>query len=136
MDTKELSRVAKHMVMPNKGILAADESTGTITKRFDSIKVESTEDNRRDWRQLLFQTQSISNYISGIILFDETLRQSTSGGKKFVDLLNDTAESLTADVWNIFTFFKNFKDMRNMQFRLVNNTGAESDIEFGFMRLI
>ena len=89
MDTKELSRVAKHMVMPNKGILAADESTGTITKRFDSIKVESTEDNRRDWRQLLFQTQSISNYISGIILFDETLRQSTSDGKKFVDLLND-----------------------------------------------
>ena len=88
MDTKELSRVANHMVMPTKGILAADESTGTIKKRFDSINVESSEENRRDWRQLLFQTQSISDYISGVILFDETLRQSTSDGEKIVDLLN------------------------------------------------
>ena len=60
MNTKELNRVAKHMVMPKKGILAADESTGTIKKRFDSINVESTEENRRDWRQLLFQTKTIS----------------------------------------------------------------------------
>tara|TARA_Y100001960_G_scaffold328419_1_gene417111 strand:- start:2770 stop:3774 length:1005 start_codon:yes stop_codon:yes gene_type:complete len=89
MDTKELNRVANHMVMPNKGILAADESTGTIKKRFDSINVESTEEKRRDWRQLLFQTHSISDYISGVILFDETLRQSSSEGEKFVDLLNN-----------------------------------------------
>jgi len=88
MDTKELSRVASHMVMPNKGILAADESTGTIKNRFDSINVESTEENRRNWRQLLFQTQSISDYISGVILFDETLKQRSSEGEKFVDLLN------------------------------------------------
>ena len=88
MNTKELNRVAKHMVMPKKGILAADESTGTIKKRFDSINVESTEENRRDWRQLLFQTKTISDYISGVILYDETLRQSTSDGEKFVDLLN------------------------------------------------
>ena len=88
MNTKELNRVAKHMVMPEKGILAADESTGTIKKRFDSINVESTEENRRDWRQLLFQTKTISDYISGVILYDETLRQSTSDGEKFVDLLN------------------------------------------------
>jgi len=88
MDTKELGRVANHMVMPTKGILAADESTGTIKKRFDSINVESTEENRRDWRQLLFQTKSISDYVSGVILFDETLRQSTSDGEKIVDLLN------------------------------------------------
>jgi len=88
MDTKELNRVANHMVMPKKGILAADESTGTIKKRLDSINVESTEENRRDWRQLLFQTSSISDYISGVILFDETLRQSTSDGEKIVDLLS------------------------------------------------
>ena len=74
MNTKELNRVAKHMVMPKKGILAADESTGTIKKRFDSINVESTEENRRDWRQLLFQTKTISNYISGVILYDETFK--------------------------------------------------------------
>ncbi len=88
MDIKELNKVAMHMVMPNKGILAADESTGTIKKRFDSINLESTENKRRDWRQLLFQTKSIGDYISGVILYDETLRQSTSDGEKFVDLLN------------------------------------------------
>ena len=88
MNTKELNRVAKHMVMAEKGILAADESTGTIKKRFDSIHLDSTEENRRDWRQLLFQTKTISDYISGVILYDETLRQSTSDGEKFVDLLN------------------------------------------------
>lgn len=88
MDVKELNEIAKIMVAAKKGILAADESTGTIKKRLDTINVESTEDNRRNWRQLLFQTKSISDYISGIILYDETLRQNTSDGISMVDLLS------------------------------------------------
>ncbi|MBT5195811.1 MAG: fructose-bisphosphate aldolase class I, partial [Rhodospirillaceae bacterium] len=72
-----------------KGILAADESTGTITKRLDTIDVPSTEDNRRDYRQLLFTTESASDYISGVILYDETLRQSGSDGVPFSKLLWD-----------------------------------------------
>ena len=73
MNKNELQKVAKLMVSPKKGILAADESTGTIKKRFDSINLESSEENRRDWRQLLFQTKSISEYISGVILYDEII---------------------------------------------------------------
>jgi fructose-bisphosphate aldolase class I len=88
MDVNELNKIAKIMVAPKKGILAADESTGTIKKRLDTINVESTEDNRRNWRQLLFQTKSISDYISGVILYDETLRQNTSDGISMVDLLS------------------------------------------------
>jgi fructose-bisphosphate aldolase class I len=75
------------MVSPKKGILAADESTGTIQKRFDSIDLVSNEINRRDWRQLLFQSDTFSDYISGVILFDETIRQKTSDGESIVDLL-------------------------------------------------
>ena len=89
MNKKELKKVANFMVSPKKGILAADESTGTIKKRFESINLNSTEENRRDWRQLLFQTRSISDYISGVILFDETLRQKTSDGQSIVELLNE-----------------------------------------------
>ena len=89
MNKNELKKVANFMVSPRKGILAADESTGTIKKRFDSINLDSTEENRRDWRQLLFQTRSISDYISGVILFDETLRQNTSEGQSIVELLNE-----------------------------------------------
>jgi len=77
------------MVAPGKGILAADESTGTITKRFASIGVESTEDNRRDYRELLFRTEGYSDYVSGIILFDETLRQKGADGTPLVDVIRD-----------------------------------------------
>ena len=72
-----LDITAKEMVKPGKGILAADESTGTIKKRFDSIGVVSTEELRLNYRQMLFEAPQIENYISGVILFDETLRQST-----------------------------------------------------------
>ena len=89
MNKNELQKVAKLMVSPKKGILAADESTGTIKKRFDSINLESSEENRRDWRQLLFQTKSISEYISGVILYDETLKQKTSENQPIVELLSD-----------------------------------------------
>ena len=87
MATAELSSIAMKMVARKKGILAADESTGTITRRLDSIGVESTEDSRRQWRQLLFTTPDIGDYISGVILYDETIRQSDDGGLSFLDLL-------------------------------------------------
>jgi fructose-bisphosphate aldolase class I len=76
------------MVAEGKGILAADESTGTIKKRFDSISVESTEDSRRDYRELLFGAdEAMKNYISGVILFDETLRQKAKDGTPLVDII-------------------------------------------------
>ena len=86
--TQDLRATAKALVAPGRGILAADESTGTIKKRFDSINVENTEDNRRAYRQMLFTTKGANEFISGVILFDETLRQSSAEGRPFVDILN------------------------------------------------
>ena len=83
----ELEKTARALVAEGKGILAADESTGTIKKRFDSIDVESTEDNRRAYRELLFTTAGAEDYISGVILYDETIRQSASDGTPFPKLL-------------------------------------------------
>lgn len=79
----ELAKTIKELVVPGKGILAADESTATITKRFESIKVESTEENRRLYRELLFTTPSIEQYICGVILYEETLNQKTKDGTPF-----------------------------------------------------
>ena len=88
MDLEALNKVALAMVAPGKGILAADESSGTIKKRFDSINVESTEDNRRDYREMLFRNEeAMSNYISGVILFDETIRQKAKDGTPLVKLI-------------------------------------------------
>ena len=89
MDTKQLAATAQAMVAPAKGILAADESSGTIKRRFDSINAESTEDNRRNYRELLFRTAGANEYISGVILFDETLRQDASDGTPMVKVLTD-----------------------------------------------
>jgi len=85
----ELESIARAMVAPGKGILAADESTPTIKKRFDSIQIESTEDNRQAYRQMLFATAGAEQYISGVILFDETLRQSADDGTPFPKLLTE-----------------------------------------------
>ncbi|MFG1403673.1 class I fructose-bisphosphate aldolase [Xanthobacter sediminis] len=86
--TAELDANAQKMVANGKGILAADESTATIKKRFDAIGVESTEANRRDYRELLFRsTEAMQNYISGVILYDETLRQKASDGTPLVALI-------------------------------------------------
>ena len=87
MDTEKLASTAKAMVAPGKGILAADEASGTIKKRFDTIDVESTEENRRAYRDLLFTTAGIEDHISGVILFDETIRQSSADGTPFPKLL-------------------------------------------------
>lgn len=87
MNLKELNQIAEAMVAPGKGILAADESTGTIEKRLSSIHVPNTEENRRDYREMLFTTPEIENYISGVILYDETLRQKAKDGTPLVDIL-------------------------------------------------
>ncbi len=89
MNVSELEATARAIVAPGKGILAADESTGTIKKRFDKIGVESTEENRRAYRDLLFTTDGVEEFISGVILFDETIRQSTSDGVPFAKVLAD-----------------------------------------------
>ena len=87
MNTENLNSIAQAMVAPNKGILAADESTPTIGKRFANINTESTEENRRTYRNMLFSTPNISDYISGVILFEETLKQSNDAGLLFPDYL-------------------------------------------------
>ena len=88
MNLAELNRVAEAMVAPGRGILAADESTGTITKRFDSIGVESSADSRRDYRELLFRSnEAMSKYISGVILYDETIRQNAKDGTPLVKVI-------------------------------------------------
>ncbi|MFQ5784250.1 MAG: class I fructose-bisphosphate aldolase [Alphaproteobacteria bacterium] len=83
----DLEATANALVAPGKGILAADESTPTIKKRFDAINVESTEKNRRDYREILFATPGAGAFISGVILFDETIRQKAASGRRFVDVL-------------------------------------------------
>lgn len=87
MSNKELEAVARALVAPGKGILAADESFGTIEKRFKSIGVESTEDARRQYRGLLFTTPGAEDFISGVILYDETLRQSSEDGVPFAEIM-------------------------------------------------
>ncbi|MEP9354017.1 class I fructose-bisphosphate aldolase [Xanthobacter sp. KR7-65] len=85
--TAELDAIAQKMVADGKGILAADESSGTIKKRFDAIGVESTEENRRDYRELLFRSEGMQKYISGVILYDETIRQKAADGTPLVSLI-------------------------------------------------
>ena len=89
MDISKLNTTAVNMVASGKGILAADESSGTIKKRFDSINVESTENNRRDYREMLLTTNGIEDYISGVILYDETIKQEGSNGVPLVKLIQD-----------------------------------------------
>src|SRR3989449_11640059 len=86
MAVDQLQETARALVAEGKGILAADESDSTIKKRFDAIGVESTEENRRAYRDLLFTTEGIEEYISGVILFDETIRQSSAYGMPFPKL--------------------------------------------------
>ena len=87
MNFNSLSETASYIVSEGKGILAADESNPTCTKRFDSIGVESTEDNRRDYRELLFRSEGMKGNIGGVILFDETIRQSAADGTSLVDII-------------------------------------------------
>src|SRR3954463_11484035 len=91
MKLADLHKVALTMVAPGKGILAADESTGTIKKRFDAINVESTENSRRDYREMLFRSgEAMSRYISGVILYDETIWQNAEDGTPLVKLIEQS----------------------------------------------
>src|ERR1700733_15653122 len=88
MNVAELNKVAEAMVAPGRGILAADESTGTIKKRFDTLGVESPAASRRDYREMLFRSaEAMSKYISGVILYDETLRQNAKDGTPLVKVI-------------------------------------------------
>ena len=87
MAEETLEAIAKALVAPGKGILAADESTPTLKKRFDGVGVESTTEARRAYRELLFSTKQAAPYIGGVILFDETIRQSARDGTPFPELL-------------------------------------------------
>ncbi len=95
MSGANLQETARALVADGKGILAADESSPTIKKRFDSINVDSTEANRRDYRTLLFATPGVGKHISGVILFDETIRQDAADGTPLVKtLLEETAPAV------------------------------------------
>jgi fructose-bisphosphate aldolase class I len=87
MAAHELNAIARSIVADNKGILAADESTGTIKKRFDSIGIESTEESRRAYRDLLFTTPGCEDFVGGVIMYDETIRQASADGTPFATLL-------------------------------------------------
>lgn len=89
MNIAQLAETAQALVADGKGILAADESTGTIKKRFDGIQVESTAETRRDYRNMLFTTAGAAEHISGVILFDETLRQEAADGRRLAQILID-----------------------------------------------
>ncbi len=85
--TERLEDIARAMVAPGKGILAADESSGTIKKRFDKIGVPSTEETRRDYREMMFRADAMKKYVSGVILYDETIRQKAKDGTPLVDVM-------------------------------------------------
>jgi fructose-bisphosphate aldolase, class I len=89
MNIEQLESTAMELVSEGKGILAADESTGTITKRLDAVDIESTEENRRAYREMLFTTPGIGEYLSGVILYDETIRQNASDGTPLVEILKE-----------------------------------------------
>src|SRR5215216_4629919 len=89
MKIETLESVARKLVAPGKGILAADESSGTIEKRLKSISTPSTEDNRRAYREMLFRTPGAEEFVSGVILYDETIRQKAADGTPLVKVLSD-----------------------------------------------
>src|SRR3712207_7536455 len=92
MDVSKLEGTARELVAPGKGILAADESFGTIGKRFEAVGIETSEESRRAYREMLFTTPEIGEYLSGVILFDETLRQEASDGRRLSQVLEDQRE--------------------------------------------
>ena len=89
MNLQELEKTARELVAPGKGILAADESFGTIGKRFEAVGIESGEESRRQYREMLFTTPGIGEFLSGVILFEETLRQEASDGRRLSKVLED-----------------------------------------------
>ena len=110
MNLAELNKIAEAMVAPGRGILAADESTGTIKKRFDAIGTENTEDNRRDYRELMFRTnEAMSKYVSGVILFDETIRQKAKDGTPLARIIESSGPN-PARSRDIRTSYRNSRE--------------------------
>ena len=145
MNFSSLSEVASFIVSDGKGILAADESNPTCTKRFDSIGVESTEENRRDYRELLFRSEGMKGNIGGVILFDETIRQTAADGTSLVDIITsqgsipgikvdkglqqigDTEESLTQGLEGLDDRLKEYYEIgaKFTKWRAVINIGKD-----------
>ena len=145
MNFSSLSEIASYIVSDGKGILAADESNPTCTKRFDSIGVESTEDNRRDYRELLFRSEGMKGNIGGVILFDETIRQTAADGTSLVDVITsqgslpgikvdkglqqigDTEESLTQGLEGLDSRLKEYYGLgaKFTKWRAVINIGED-----------
>ena len=96
----EIEKIAKQIITKGKGILAADESTGTMTKRLSSVNVESTAENRLKFREALFSAEGMKNYIGGVILYDETIKQKTSSGKTIPELIKsfDSISGIKVDL--------------------------------------
>ncbi len=103
---KELQETARRIARPGHGILAADESTATIGKKFTPLNIDNVEENRRAYRELLFTAPGLEKHISGVILFDETARQSTKDGKKFIELLKEKGIIAGIKVENLFSLIK------------------------------
>ena len=145
MNFNSLSETASYIVSEGKGILAADESNPTCTKRFDSIGVESTEDNRRDYRELLFRSEGMKGNIGGVILFDETIRQNAADGTSLVDVITsqgslpgikvdkglqqigDSGESLTQGLEGLDERLKEYYELgaKFTKWRAVINVGED-----------
>ena len=145
MNFNSLSETASYIVSEGKGILAADESNPTCTKRFDSIGVESTEDNRRDYRELLFRSEGMKGNIGGVILFDETIRQNAADGTSLVDVITsqgslpgikvdkglqqigDSGESLTQGLDDLHERLKEYYELgaKFTKWRAVINIGED-----------
>ena len=145
MDLNSLSEIANYIVSEGKGILAADESNPTCTKRFDSIGVASTEENRRDYRELLFRADGMKGNIGGVILFDETIRQDSADGTSLVDIITsqgalpgikvdkglepigDTEESLTQGLEGLDERLKEYYELgaKFTKWRAVINIGDQ-----------
>jgi len=145
MDLNSLSEIANYIVSEGKGILAADESNPTCTKRFDSIGVTSTEENRRDYRELLFRAEGMKGNIGGVILFDETIRQDSADGTSLVDIITsqgalpgikvdkglkpigDTEESLTQGLEGLDERLKEYYELgaKFTKWRAVINIGDQ-----------
>ena len=145
MNFNSLSETASYIVSEGKGILAADESNPTCTKRFDSIGVESTEDNRRDYRELLFRSEGMKGNIGGVILFDETIRQNAADGTSLVDVITsqgslpgikvdkglqqigDSGESLTQGLEDLDERLKEYYELgaKFTKWRAVINIGED-----------
>jgi fructose-bisphosphate aldolase, class I len=87
MNTENLESIAQRLISPGKGILAADETAGTLTKRFEQLKIPSTPETRREYRELLFSTPGVGTYVSGVIMYDETIHQRTSNGEPLAEFL-------------------------------------------------